>query len=73
MYFPEMDSVERYVSLLKRNVTKQVTEQQVKWRKKSREILDHSMLQIQFKNIRSFWWALNLGKFDQFSTYPRMI
>lgn len=62
-YPPEMAPVERYFSLLKRNVIKQATGQQVNWNKeKSREILNLSMLQIQPEILEAFGELLHLNK-----------
>ena len=55
-YSPEMAPIERYFSMLKRLVIKQSSGLQIDWKSKSSDkILEESMHQISFINVKKFW------------------
>ena len=54
-----MAPIERYFSMLKRNVTKLSYGLHIKWKsKESEDLLKHSMQKISPKNVQNFWLTL---------------
>ena len=55
-YSPELAPIEKYFSMLKRVVMKNTVGQRINWKsKKTKEILNKSMLQISYKSVRNLW------------------